>query len=369
MTAELEQLANAFGAGQYVECRRLAESLLAGDHAPAAKQQAAGFLIESHLAEGDFDGARAAANRVGDQDSIARIGKLESHYGAKVSRLQRIIATTRDPAKAAQAQLLLARAHQVAGREQLAASCYSKVIQAHPRRTEASQAVAHIAALAIQEGNYAKGTSQMREVVRRYPGTPAAAAAQLATGGIYRAAGDTGKAGAAYLITVRNHRSDPLGARAREELAFLHYAEGAKAEAGSDVAAALAAYRKGVHADPSRERKAKYSLHIAGLCTRLERWEEARAAANEVLKLNPPTPQFAAQRRAVRILIAGLCCNQGFYPEALARYEELLAESTDLKEQQTLAATIADIKSQMNPDPLYVETPGGQLGGAQEEAQ
>jgi tetratricopeptide (TPR) repeat protein len=369
MTAELGQVANALGAGQYAECRRLAESLLAGDHAPAAKQQAAGFLIESHLAEGDFDGARAAANRVGDQDSIARIGKLESHYAAEVGRLQRIIATTRDPAKAAQAQLLLARAHQVAGREQLAASWYSKVIDGHPRRTEASQAVAHIASLVIQQGLYARGVSQMGKVVREYPGTLAAAAAQLAIGRIYRAEGEIEKAEAAYLIAVRSYRSNPVAATAREELAFLHYAEGAKAEAGSDVTATLAAYRKGVHADPSRERKAKYSLHIAGLCGRLERWEEARAAANEVLKLDPPTSEFAARRRAARSLIASVCHNQGLYPEALSRYEELLAEATDPREREILSGAIADIESQMNPDPLYVETPGGQSDNAQEEAR
>jgi len=126
--------------------------------------------------------------------------------------------------------------------------------------------------------------------------------------------------------------------------------------------ASLDAYRKGVHVDPDRDRRSKYSLHVSNLYAGLQRWEEARAAANEVLKLDPPdNPEFAKRRTAARSAIVSYYHQEGRLQEALAGFRGLLAESTDPEERQSLATTVADIESELNPNPLYVETPDVEL--------
>jgi len=112
----LQETAEAFGRGDFALARSLAQGLLdSADTAPDVRGEAAAFLIKAYLAEGDFDGARKAAQRAGDADALARVNGIEARYKAEVGRLQQIVATTTDPEAAARAQVETAMAHEAAG--------------------------------------------------------------------------------------------------------------------------------------------------------------------------------------------------------------------------------------------------------------
>jgi tetratricopeptide (TPR) repeat protein len=145
MDARLREIADAFGRGEHERSRELAEALLDATNDPTLRGEAAAFLVQAYLAEGDFESARAAARRLEDQESLARVNRIEADYKAEVGRLQRIVATTKDPAEAARAQLLTARAHQRVGRGEVALESYWKVVGRHPDAPEAGDAIWWIA--------------------------------------------------------------------------------------------------------------------------------------------------------------------------------------------------------------------------------
>jgi tetratricopeptide (TPR) repeat protein len=163
------RMAEAFGTGGYDECRRLANSVLDSGDDPALRSQAAAYLIESHLAEGDFDGARAAAQQLKDQDALARVDRLEADYTAEIGRLQLIAATAGDRGEAARAHLLSATVHQQVGRPQLALESYWKVVRGHPQQREAGDAIARIARLHVLRGRLAAALTACEEAVSLAP--------------------------------------------------------------------------------------------------------------------------------------------------------------------------------------------------------
>jgi TolA-binding protein len=75
------------------------------------------------------------------QDLLAQVNREERDYNAEVTRLQRIVATTKDPAEAARAQLWTGHAHQRAGVLEPAQQCYWKVVSSYPDRPEARSAL------------------------------------------------------------------------------------------------------------------------------------------------------------------------------------------------------------------------------------
>ncbi len=150
MNSAMREMADAFGTGRFDECRGLAHALLETTDDPALRDQAATYVIQSHLAEGDFESARAEAQRFGDEQFLARVNKLEADYKAEVSGLQHIVATTDDPAQASRAQLLTARAHQRAGRLDLAAEVCRYIIAQRPDDPIAGDALSQLVNIYLQ---------------------------------------------------------------------------------------------------------------------------------------------------------------------------------------------------------------------------
>jgi len=165
MDPRLAEALNAFGASRYDECLKLAEALAVGrgHRLPGAKSkgtpptdgtiaEAVALIILSHLHQGDFAAARQAAARLRPvsrdvcQDLLAQVNREERDYQAEVTRLQQIVATTKDPAQAARAQLWTAHAHQRAGNLPLALQSYRELFEKRDPTAAgscAAQAVRH----------------------------------------------------------------------------------------------------------------------------------------------------------------------------------------------------------------------------------
>ncbi len=315
--------------------------------------------------------ARGAANS---------ISKAKAAYHAETSRLQDIVRTTEDPDEAALAQLLTAFAHQRMGRVRVALQSYQKVIARYPSSAHATRALRHIAALCARPeriddllslcsllfrvdqqdpallstaaveipravavaGRLRKAERLLRQLAADCAGKPAAGWATLALARIYARAAEPSKpAEDAFLTAARGYRSSPVANEAREALAKMYYARGAEAVASDDSLSALESYRKGVHVDPNGKRKGYKTILVGDLCYTLERWEEARAAAKEILK--HPSPEFDRLHETQREFIALTYYRQGLYSEALERFQSLLPDCQDPDRRSALKGMIAEI--------------------------
>ncbi len=182
MDPRIREIADAFGAGRYDECRRLAQALLEATDDADLREQAGSFTIESHLAEGEFEAARAAAELLNDGDALARINRIEAEYKAEVGRLQHIVATTEEPAEAARAQFLTARAHQRVGRLEPAQQSYWELITKYPDSLEAERAVSEILNMHQVFGTIESMSAVCDSVVGLDPDGPLAEAAIIEFG-------------------------------------------------------------------------------------------------------------------------------------------------------------------------------------------
>ena len=159
MSAEMLQIAESCAAGRDDECRRLVQALLSTTQDPVLRREAASCLVQTHLGRGDFEAARAEAQRFGrvapqvSQECLSRIDAMEAEYQARVARLQSIVGAATEPAEAAEAQFLTARAHHAVGRRELAERSYRKVIVRYPHQPHAGEAVWQIAHLHRVQGD------------------------------------------------------------------------------------------------------------------------------------------------------------------------------------------------------------------------
>lgn len=176
MNAEVQQIADAFGAGDYGESRRLAEALLEATDDADLRSQAGSFIIESHLAEGDFEGARAEARRLGDDAALARIKAAKQWYDGYVSHLNSVLAGVADSSREARAQLSLAHVHHMASRRAEARAAYGRVIEAGPDHMAARLAVGRLALLLSPQRNHAGALAELDIVLNRHLDTGAATA-------------------------------------------------------------------------------------------------------------------------------------------------------------------------------------------------
>ena len=284
MDPRLKEISDASGRGDYQECRRLAESVILSppqaDEGPvpsALRAEAASFIIQSHLAEGDFDAARSAAERFGDQDALARVNNLEADYQAQVGRLQHIVATTKDPAEAARAQLLTAHTHRQVGRLEVAQESYWKVVSLYPNSPLAGTALEEIAVMHCLLGNpaaaltvcqmaadldpdshvavsacetivslstkhchppYAEAREALRTIALRHPRTRAADTARFGIGQLYLAEQSPEQAEAEWVALLAERPDSHLAAQARMSLAELRYSTGIRAFFQGDYAQA-----------------------------------------------------------------------------------------------------------------------------------
>jgi len=227
MGRRIEEIAEAFGRGEFAQARRLAEAVLDSTEEVELRAEAAAFVVQSHLAEGDVEAARAAAERIGDQESLARISRIEAEYKAEVGRLQRIVATTEDAAEAARAQLLTARAHEAACRLGLAEQSYWKVIERYSDCPEAGDALWHIARLHCARGRSGQALAACVSAAQRFPNSLSLAATgteRIAR--LPRAHGETAQAREMLLHLTRRFPDTAVSAFARFRTGDLHWVSG-----------------------------------------------------------------------------------------------------------------------------------------------
>lgn len=169
MDARLREIADAFGQGELEQARTLAENLLAATEDANLRAEAAAFLVQGYLEEGDFESARAAAARISDAESLARINRIEAEYKAEVGRLQRIVATTKDPAEAAHAQFLTARAHEGVHCLDVAVESYWKVVRRYPEHPPSASAARWLLAMEQRSSGNPAAVSLCRSLVAAEP--------------------------------------------------------------------------------------------------------------------------------------------------------------------------------------------------------
>jgi tetratricopeptide (TPR) repeat protein len=166
MDPKLAEALNAFGSSRYDECRKLAEDLISASDDSSTRAECVGIIILSHLDQGDFDGARAAADRLRTvspdvcQDLLQQVNREERDYNAEVSRLQQIVVSASNPDAAARAQLRTARVHQRTGRADTAVRSYYKVVANHSDWPEAGMAFRQL--VSIEERS--RGESYARQM-------------------------------------------------------------------------------------------------------------------------------------------------------------------------------------------------------------
>jgi tetratricopeptide (TPR) repeat protein len=377
MHPRAQEMAEALGAGHHKKCRELAGALVdAAD--PVLRAQAIAYLIESHLAEGDFDGARAAARALADQGLLRRIETAESDYRMAINRLQRIVATTRSQADAARAQLLSARVHQQNHRLDRAVESYWKVVNRFPTTRQARQAMGAIirikwdsadhegAVRAAERGirpapNGALAVAachalfqgfiptvgfehddlirHLRAVAEGYSGTAASRAAALGIGHLWLAQGYADLAEAKWLSALASElgAAHQLGQQTRRALARIRYERALSANAAGDGIASvrdMALVLKEPGWDLSPEGPlALYSLWCMDLGRHVSAdWYEEALWALERLSALRSDPEAALADR----VDLGVCL------QALGRHTEAVAELRDVLSVRPRSQQLAD---------------------------
>jgi tetratricopeptide (TPR) repeat protein len=307
MDARLREIADAFGLGDYGTCRRLANTLLDSTKDPALRAEAAGFLMQSHLAEGDFESARAAAERINDAESLARINGIEANYKAEVGRLQRIVASTTDPAEAAHAQFLTARAHEGVHCLEVAVESYWKVVKRYPWLLEAGEAVGQIVGIHCTQGEPERALLACQEAIALVPDSPTAARAARAIAMICftydrpeHASQRVRGIAAAYSGTPADAVTASLLSAAHYRRGMEQYGEGTLLLAAQELEAAIAT--GGL--TPQEQFAA---LHTLGLCyLATQQFSRAISCLNRALDLDGPRAGRLGIRYQVGLAYYGL---------------------------------------------------------------
>ncbi|MFB3883260.1 MAG: tetratricopeptide repeat protein [Armatimonadota bacterium] len=359
----LTEVAAALSAGQLAQCRELAQAVLdsADDH--DLRAEASSYLVESHLAEGDFAGARAAAKRTGDTESLARVNKLEAAYNAEVNRLQRIVATTQDTELAAWAQLRTADTHRQIGRWEQAELSYWKLVQRYPEERWAGKAVVCLADMRWQRGDpdgavalcqqvadlapdseaaagacyalsrphlvgaySASATQRLRQVATAHPGTWAADMALYGIGAIHLAEGDPAAAEnewAALVVTRSGVMDRELERQVRGELANVRYERAMAAVSRGDLEAAIEAMELAV-SEPVWGRSLQGPLFLLGnWYERLSRQDDAIRVRSRLLSLS----QTKDDQLGTKMRIAVSLRKAGRAEEAIELLQSILQEA------------------------------------------
>ena len=273
MDERLREISDTFGTGAYQRARDVAQARLDATDDAALRTEAAAFIVESHLAEGDFAAARAAAERHEDWDAVERVNRLKADYNRAVRRLQQMVAETDDGAEAARAQLLTGHVHQQLGLLNAAQTSYWKVCWRHPKHPEAGRAIWEIArmhylygepddartackmavdlapdgdlgvracetifqlTIAHEKAPYQGARESLRSIAEAHPETGPADTARLRIGKLYAAEGLSEQAKQEWAALVAERPSSEITTDARVSLASLGYSVGMEAFARGD---------------------------------------------------------------------------------------------------------------------------------------
>jgi tetratricopeptide (TPR) repeat protein len=243
MAPRLQDIAQAFGRGDYRECRRLAENVILsepqaheGSVSPHLRAEAASFIIESHLAEGDFEVARTAAQRFHDQDAMARIATAESYLDDYVGNLDSLLGDAADRWQALRAQFWTGHVHHVVGRSARAKDAYAVLIRMAPHSIAARAAVRRLSLLVPWATSGPAALAEVDPLVEPHLNTEAAGA-----------------------------------------LAELYHLIAQRSFAGHHWQAAALAWQKAAHFDPDPGGRAKGLLGAAQALLDLQRFDEVHA--------------------------------------------------------------------------------------------
>jgi len=347
MDPRLKEVSEAFGAGDFERARQLAQALLEDpDAVPDVGAEAASYLAESYLAQGEFEKAARVAEEHHDAGIAARVASLKRGYSAALSRLD--LTLTGAAEERAALAFRRARVHRQAGCLALAQESYWEIIIEDPGRPEAVRAASEIvnmhqaygtpesvtkvcetlvgldpdsdAAVATcqavsgpwaawRNGESASAMDILRRIAETYPNTRAGAASGLDLGQLLLASGQYEQADEVWSRLVDENGDVEVSQEARYRLADLRYERGMKAFTESDYESAARwlgklrpevdligtrspTLRFGFGDSPeSRMRHAVFSLGEA--CEKLERWGEAADAYERLAVPGNPAEEIA----------------------------------------------------------------------------
>jgi tetratricopeptide (TPR) repeat protein len=389
--AKLETAQHQFTAARYTEAESVAREVIAMTADAAVLSGAIDVIVLCRLSQGDFDGAKQAAEglkggianptiqsyldkwtadvqakqaaydqtiasleatlkaHAGDEsgaDAAYRIGVTEVFWGRSAQALAafgRVVNEFSFSNRALPARLAMGDIHERAGRYAEAEALYAEIIHRAANSLCAAQAVARIKAARLAQGDAAGASRRMEEIVRAFPKTESAARAQFCIGEIHAMRAETIEAEAAFVSATREYGFSSVAREAKATLAQMYYPLAAATLGEEDLASALDNWRKAAHVDTDPVRRAETLYRIATVCLQLGRYEEARAAAGEILK--EKSPAYAKWHEATREFVATTYYREGQYAEALTRFEALLAGCKEAERQKALQAMITQIKS------------------------
>jgi TolA-binding protein len=388
--AKLGRAQYVFTAGRFAEAESVARDVALATDDPAALFGAIDVIALCRLSEGDFDGAAAAIEglkgslavpaiqghldkwvtdiqakrtahdqaissleaivtaHLGDEtgaDAAYRIGETETfwaRYPQALAAFGRVVSEFASSERALLARLAMGDLQERAGRHAEADALYAEVIKRAPNTLCAAQAVARTKAALVARGDADGAIRRMNEIVNAHPKTEAAARAQFCLGEIHAVAGHTIEAEAAFVCAAREYPTSPVVREAKDELAQMYYSLVAATPGEQDLTAALESWRKAAHVDPDPSRRAETLYRVAAVCLNLAKYDDARAAAEEILKDN--SPPYAKWHDATRELIATTYYREGKCAEALTRFQALLANCYDTERQKALQTMVDEIK-------------------------
>ena len=388
--AKLERAQYVFTAGRFAEAESVAREIALAADDPGALSGAVDLIALCRLSEGDFDGATKAledpkasiANptvqayldkRIADTqakqaahdqaitsleaivtahpgdetgaDAAYRIGETETfwaRYPQALAAFGRVVSNYGSSSRALLARLAMGDLQERAGRHAEADALYAEVIERAPNTLCAAQAVARTKAALVARGDTAGAIRRMNEIVNAHPKTEAAARAQFCIGEIHAVAGHTIEAEAAFVCAAREYPTSPVVREAKDELAQMYYSLVAATPGEQDLASALESWRKAAHVDPDPVRRAETLYRIAIVCQQLAKYDDARAAADEILK--DSSPPYAKWHEATRELVANAYYQEGKCAEALTRFQALLANCYDSDRLKVLQRMVDESK-------------------------
>ena len=193
-------LAKAFGKGRLTEAKAIAETLLSGTRSPDERAIAVRYLVESYLAEGDYEGARRAIRKAADAlpDSrgvLARILSVENADRTETLRLEAAASDTGDAVSALRARLRLAEWHHRHGRLQTAAEIYERLIEERPDAPGAGAALTQLVAIRLHLAGPDEAVLLATTMLDRYSSSRTVVrAAVRSIASVHLMSGDTGRA-------------------------------------------------------------------------------------------------------------------------------------------------------------------------------
>jgi len=338
MDPRLREIGDTFGAGDYQRARDLAQALLDTRDDAALRTEASAFIVESYLAEGDFRAARGAAESFELQDTLGRIDEVEREYRTEITRLRDLAANAPEAGQAAEALLLMGRAHWRVGLLDRAIQSYDEAIAQEPNGATAAQALGESMQLLLSARDYARALRRLRTYLRARPRGVGAAQAHMCIARVREARGERREADVALRAAVLAAPSEVVANHARGLLADLHYDAAGMALEKADQESAIEEWRQAIHVDPCSERRAWRLYQLSSALARRGRYGEAKAALKELLR--PSKPSYREKHDSAGELLARIDYEQGRVEEAVRGLEEVLATCTDADRRAGIEALL-----------------------------